>query len=237
MKYSCGLIQDLLPLYLDNVCSDESRLAVDEHLEECAECRTCYLSMQSSGTLEKDIYSADCELKRQSLFEAWRKRCFAVNCCWFWKLFCSLHWASWPASAFWRIVSKSSHMKTTSMSRWQMVIWLAACRETVILTSRSNMFLLWSMAQKSIFSFSVRPAQDGMHWQPVKMYFPNLHSAILIKEQIKSMPYIITPENIPDLRQWAPPNCSRLLTHLFAFGKSKKERWAASAKPDAARLF
>lgn len=37
-KYSCGLVQDLLPLYRDNVCGDESRAAVEEHLRECAEC-------------------------------------------------------------------------------------------------------------------------------------------------------------------------------------------------------
>lgn len=37
-KYSCGLVQDLLPLYRDNVCGDESRAAVEEHLQECAEC-------------------------------------------------------------------------------------------------------------------------------------------------------------------------------------------------------
>lgn len=37
-KYSCNLVQDLLPLYRDNVCGDESRAIVEEHLRECAEC-------------------------------------------------------------------------------------------------------------------------------------------------------------------------------------------------------
>lgn len=39
MKLACGLIQDLLPLYQDEVCSEESRRAVEEHLGECADCR------------------------------------------------------------------------------------------------------------------------------------------------------------------------------------------------------
>ncbi len=40
MKLNCEVIQDLLPMYLDNVCSDQSRQIVEEHLEECEECRT-----------------------------------------------------------------------------------------------------------------------------------------------------------------------------------------------------
>jgi len=28
----CEVIQDLLPLYIDNICSDESRRMVTEHL-------------------------------------------------------------------------------------------------------------------------------------------------------------------------------------------------------------
>ena len=39
MKYPCNIIQDLLPLYHDNVCSEESRRAVQQHLPECEACR------------------------------------------------------------------------------------------------------------------------------------------------------------------------------------------------------
>lgn len=38
MNYPCKLIQDLLPLYYDGVCSVESREIIEEHLSECAEC-------------------------------------------------------------------------------------------------------------------------------------------------------------------------------------------------------
>lgn len=41
MKYPCGIIRDLLPLYIDDVCNQESRSAVEEHLLECAACRKC----------------------------------------------------------------------------------------------------------------------------------------------------------------------------------------------------
>lgn len=39
MKLSCNVVQDLLPLYHDGICSEESRQLVDGHLGECAECK------------------------------------------------------------------------------------------------------------------------------------------------------------------------------------------------------
>ena len=37
MKVNCEIIEDLLPLYHDGVCSDTSRKLVDNHLESCAD--------------------------------------------------------------------------------------------------------------------------------------------------------------------------------------------------------
>lgn len=39
-KYNCEVVQDLLPLYQDNVCSPSSRAVVEEHLAECTDCQT-----------------------------------------------------------------------------------------------------------------------------------------------------------------------------------------------------
>ena len=38
MNYECGLIADLLPLYQENLASEASRKAVEEHLQECDKC-------------------------------------------------------------------------------------------------------------------------------------------------------------------------------------------------------
>ncbi len=40
MKFKCTIIEDLLPLYVDAVCSEESRKAVEEHLQKCEACRS-----------------------------------------------------------------------------------------------------------------------------------------------------------------------------------------------------
>ena len=39
MKITCQVVEDLLPLYHDGVCSGDSRKIVEEHLEECQSCR------------------------------------------------------------------------------------------------------------------------------------------------------------------------------------------------------
>lgn len=36
---TCEVVQDLLPLYVDGCCSEQSKKIVEEHLEECEECR------------------------------------------------------------------------------------------------------------------------------------------------------------------------------------------------------
>ena len=49
----CSLIKDLLPLYHDGVLSEESKRAVAEHLEDCADCRAEYeKQFGADGALE-----------------------------------------------------------------------------------------------------------------------------------------------------------------------------------------
>ena len=36
------IVQDLLPLYHDGVCSERSRAAVEAHLQTCETCRACF---------------------------------------------------------------------------------------------------------------------------------------------------------------------------------------------------
>ncbi|MBR4296477.1 MAG: zf-HC2 domain-containing protein [Clostridia bacterium] len=45
MRINCKVIEDLLPLYSDNICSDESRKLLEEHLQECDKCRSLIKNM------------------------------------------------------------------------------------------------------------------------------------------------------------------------------------------------
>ena len=52
MNISCKVVQDLLALYHDGVCSRESAQIVEKHLEECADCRKLLADMDTQITSE-----------------------------------------------------------------------------------------------------------------------------------------------------------------------------------------
>ncbi len=52
MSKPCGIIQDLLPLYVDGACSQSSLEMIKEHLESCPECREIYQKMCSHTSEE-----------------------------------------------------------------------------------------------------------------------------------------------------------------------------------------
>ncbi len=49
----CKIICDLLPLYIDDVCSDETREAVEQHLKTCPGCRMEYDKMKADISIDK----------------------------------------------------------------------------------------------------------------------------------------------------------------------------------------
>ena len=41
-EFSCNTVRDMLPLYVDNIVSDDTRAIVEEHLTSCYACRKEY---------------------------------------------------------------------------------------------------------------------------------------------------------------------------------------------------
>jgi len=58
MNYNCGIIDDLLPLYADGACSEESKAAIEAHLASCEACRKKLERMQSDTVVSETIKSA-----------------------------------------------------------------------------------------------------------------------------------------------------------------------------------
>ena len=50
----CGVIRDLLPLYTEDLCSEESRALVESHLKNCPDCRRLKESMKKTEPLPAD---------------------------------------------------------------------------------------------------------------------------------------------------------------------------------------
>lgn len=74
MKYTCGMIQDLLPLYLDGVCSEESKKAIETHLSECSDCKKFYTAMREADGMEIDAHSPDRERQKAASFQTVKKK-------------------------------------------------------------------------------------------------------------------------------------------------------------------
>ena len=71
MSLTCGIIKDLLPLYAENLCGDESREAVEAHLETCESCWSSLEGMrqtESASPLEAlPLRSISKKIKRKQI--------------------------------------------------------------------------------------------------------------------------------------------------------------------------
>lgn len=68
MKLNCNVIRDLLPLYADRICSDESKELVDSHLAECRDC-SLLLRQMLNTEIETDLKSeTENVIRRQASF-------------------------------------------------------------------------------------------------------------------------------------------------------------------------
>ena len=73
MKISCEIIKDLLPLYHDGVCSNDSRTMVDEHLAYCDSCKAELQAMDEDlpiNNAEQNLNEAEAVKK---LSRRWKK--------------------------------------------------------------------------------------------------------------------------------------------------------------------
>jgi hypothetical protein len=76
MNYPCNLIQDLLPLYLDGVCSEESKTVVEQHLIKCPNCRKYYSAMRESDEIIIMPPNAEREIQKATSFQSVKKTLF-----------------------------------------------------------------------------------------------------------------------------------------------------------------
>ena len=76
-KYNCELIQDLLPLYRDGICSTFSRTVVEEHLQECENCARIVAQLKNDDLETKLVQEKDNILKTH--FKKERKLTFFIG--------------------------------------------------------------------------------------------------------------------------------------------------------------
>lgn len=54
MKVTCNVIKDVLPLYIENMLSDDSYTMVEEHIEQCQECKNYLNEMRTFNKMPVD---------------------------------------------------------------------------------------------------------------------------------------------------------------------------------------
>lgn len=83
MKYSCNLIRDLIPLYCDEICSEESKEVVETHMEECEDCRDFYDAMKQTTLVQESIEDSSYEDQQiasmKKIKKKWKKKNIAFG--------------------------------------------------------------------------------------------------------------------------------------------------------------
>jgi hypothetical protein len=64
-KQSCAVMQDLLPLYVEQLTSEETNHIIEEHLEECKSCKAIYDSMLEEILREKEQVNENTEAMKE----------------------------------------------------------------------------------------------------------------------------------------------------------------------------
>lgn len=54
MKKECSVVRDLLPLYLENMASEDTAIFVKEHLENCSDCTAEFEHLKSGKQIDEE---------------------------------------------------------------------------------------------------------------------------------------------------------------------------------------
>lgn len=80
-KICCEVIMDLLPLYADDCCSEDSRKLVEEHLKECPECRKKAARMAVSFPQSEEEPEPEEAVIKKGIRKIRKKTAVGVLCC------------------------------------------------------------------------------------------------------------------------------------------------------------
>lgn len=76
MNYPCNLIQDLLPLYHDGLCSKESVEIIEKHLSECTVCKEYLSTLDEADDIIIKPENDEYEMKKAESFQKVKKKMF-----------------------------------------------------------------------------------------------------------------------------------------------------------------
>ena len=60
MKNECSIVQDILPLYVEDMVSEDTAGFVKEHLRGCPECRAAFRAQNGGARPQREMFTAIC---------------------------------------------------------------------------------------------------------------------------------------------------------------------------------
>ena len=93
-KRECDIIKDLLPSYVDEICSEASKEWIEEHLKECEECRKTVSMLRDTEISAKKLEQEQLEAGRKVIRQNLKRSLFSfgLSALMFVVLFCSFFW-------------------------------------------------------------------------------------------------------------------------------------------------
>ena len=70
MKYECDIVKDLMPLYIDDVLSENSKIFVKDHIDSCESCKKYYEKLSSEIKIPVSRESRKNDLKPMEYLNA-----------------------------------------------------------------------------------------------------------------------------------------------------------------------
>ena len=80
-KRECDIIKDLLPSYVDEICSEASKEWIEEHLKECEECRKTVSMLKDTEISAKKLEQESLEAGRKVIRKNLRRSVFNLGLC------------------------------------------------------------------------------------------------------------------------------------------------------------
>ncbi len=74
MRVSCDVIQDLLPLYVDKACSEDSGKLVETHIADCEKCKQAYDVMAGTGKTEELVKTEEFQKQQAASVKKVKKK-------------------------------------------------------------------------------------------------------------------------------------------------------------------
>ena len=65
-KLKCSIVEDLMPLYIEDLLSEETKKEIELHLDECEDCKEVYDELKKGVNLE---YEKNMDLKEDEYEE------------------------------------------------------------------------------------------------------------------------------------------------------------------------